>query len=463
MNIANISVGFVLVLGVLILVHEWGHFIVARLFGVRVDVFSIGFGPRLFGWKRGATDYRVSLIPLGGYVRMAGQDPSDIDSPKPVLARVTSSDQAPQPTGAPDELMSKKRWQRALISLAGPVVNLIFPLFLMTGYFTFYGEAYPKYEDNPVVIANLPKSSPLVKDGVTAGDRIVSVNGQANPTWGSVFSLLEKAQSAKSLQVVVEHQGATKDLTVSTSGMQSPDLLFGFPPEGPVVVDDVDPSLPAKSAGVKPGDVIQAINGETLRGWSAFVNAVQETQGKPSTLTVLRNGQPVTLQITPQKGKNELGETAWLVGIRRVPTNPEVSFRKVTFSQAVARSGNLTWRGTLLVVDVVGRLVSGKTSPKELQSVVGIASMAGKAVQQGSYAVVELMAVLSVNLGILNLLPIPILDGGNILLLSMEGIRRRDFSMAFKEKFVQVGLVFLLILFAYVMYNDVMRHLPFRS
>jgi regulator of sigma E protease len=171
----------------------------------------------------------------------------------------------------------------------------------------------------------------------------------------------------------------------------------------------------------------------------------------------------VTLQITPQKGKNELGEVAWMVGIRRVQTKLEMSFRKVTLSQAAVRSGNLTLRGTLLVVDVVGRLVSGKTSPNELQSVVGIASMAGKAVQQGSYAVVELMAVLSVNLGILNLLPIPILDGGNILLLSMEGIRRRDFSMAFKERFVQVGLVFLLILFAYVMYNDVMRHLPFRS
>ena len=453
MNIANIGLGFVLVLGVLILVHEWGHFIVARMFGVRVDVFSIGFGPRLFGWKRGATDYRVSAIPLGGYVRMAGQDPSEIDS----------NDRAPKPTGAPDELMSKKRWQRALISLAGPVVNLIFPFFLLTGYFSFYGEAYPKYEDNPVVIANLPKNSPLAKDGVTQGDHIVSVNGVANPIWGSVFSLLAKTRAAKSFQVVVEHQGTTKELTVGTAGMQTPELLFGFPPEGPVVVDDVDPSLPAKSAGVKPGDAIQAVGGEPLKGWSAFVNAIQETEGKPTSLTVLRNGQPVTLQITPQKGKNELGETAWMVGIRRVQTKLEMSFRKVTFSQAMVRSGNLTWRGTLMVADVVGRLVSGKASPKELQSVVGIASMAGKAVQQGSYVVVELMAVLSVNLGILNLLPIPILDGGNILLLAMEGIRRRDFSMAFKERFVQVGLVFLLILFAYVMYNDVMRHLPFRS
>jgi len=449
----NTLIGFVLVLGVLVLVHEWGHFIVARFFGVRVDVFSIGFGPRLFGWKRGATDYRVSAIPLGGYVRMAGQDPSEIDS----------SEQAPKPTGAADELMSKKRWQRALISLAGPVVNLIFPLFLLTGYFTFYGEAYPKYEDNPVVIANLTKNSPLVKDGVAQGDRIVSVDGISNPTWGSVFSLLEKVSPGKSVQVVIEHQGTTKTLNVETKGMQSPDLLFGYPPEGPVVVDSVDPNLPAKSAGVKPGDVIQAVNGEQMKGWSAFVNAVQETDGKPTSLTVLRNGQPVTLQISPQKGKNELGETAWMVGIRRVQNKLDMGFRKVSFSQAAVRSAGLTWRGTQLVVDVVGRLVAGKTSPKELQSVVGIASMAGKAVQQGSYAVVELMAVLSVNLGILNLLPIPILDGGNILLLSMEGIRRRDFSMAFKERFVQVGLVFLLILFAYVMYNDVMRHLPFRS
>src|SRR6266571_1082465 len=128
----NTMIGIFLVLGVMILVHEWGHFIVARFFGVRVDVFSIGFGPRLFGWKRGATDYRVSAIPLGGYVRMAGQDPSEIDS----------NDQAAKPTGAPDELMSKKRWQRALISLAGPVVNLIFPLFLLTGYFAFFGEVY---------------------------------------------------------------------------------------------------------------------------------------------------------------------------------------------------------------------------------------------------------------------------------------------------------------------------------
>jgi regulator of sigma E protease len=451
MNIANIGVGFVLVLGVLILVHEWGHFIVARMFGVRVDVFSFGFGPRLFGWKRGATDYRVSAVPLGGYVRMAGQDLSEIDSGEQ------------KPTGAADELMSKKRWQRALISLAGPVINLIFPIFLLAGYFVLFGEPYPKYEDKPLVIVDLPKGSPLASEGIVRGDRIVSVDGLVNPTWGTALSLLEKAAPGKTFQVVAEHQGITRTMTVGTSGIRSPELLFGFPPESPAVVSELDPNLPAKGAGVKPGDIIAAINGEPVPSWSAFVDAIQHNGGKPLALTVLRGGQPTTLQIVPQKGKNELGEPAWLVGIRGVQSKPEVAVRKVSFSQALTRSGSLTWRGTQMTVDVVARLLSGKTSPKQLQSVIGIASMAGKAVEQGAYAVIEFMAVLSVNLGILNLLPIPILDGGNILLLAMEGIRRRDFSMSFKERFVQVGLVFLLVLFAYVMYNDVRRLLPFHS
>ncbi|HEX8871350.1 MAG TPA: site-2 protease family protein, partial [Candidatus Acidoferrum sp.] len=161
MDILDRLVGFILVLGVLILVHEWGHFIIARLFGVRVDVFSIGFGPRLFGTKRGATDWRVSAVPLGGYVRMAGQDISDIDS----------SDQ--KPTGAPDELMSKKRWQRALISFAGPAVNILFPVLLLTGYFLVKGDPYPKYYDKPLAIVDIEKDSPLSGAGVVKGDRIL--------------------------------------------------------------------------------------------------------------------------------------------------------------------------------------------------------------------------------------------------------------------------------------------------
>src|SRR5205807_1349675 len=240
-----------------------------------------------------------------------------------------------------------------------------------------------KYEDKPLVIDSLPKDSPLASAEVARGDRIVALEGKSNPTWGTVETLLEQGAAGKTYHLVVDHQGTTRSVSVSTAGMPSPELVFGYPPEGPVVVNDVDPSLPAKAAGVKPGDLIDSVNGDHMDSWSAFVDAIQKAGGKPS--------------------------------------------------------------------------------PKQLQSVIGIAAMAGKAVEAGSYVVVRFMAGLSINLGILNLLPIPILDGGNILLLSLEGIRRRDFSLAFKERFIQVGLVFLLILFAYVMYNDVMRHLPFRS
>lgn len=441
----NTIFGFILVLGVLILVHEWGHFIVARLFKVRVDVFSIGFGPRLFGFKWGATDWRVSAVPLGGYVRMAGQDITEIDSGDV------------KPTGAPDELMSKPRWQRALISVAGPAINLLFPIVLLAGYYVIKGEPHPKFEQSPLVIVDLQKDSPLAKAGVVRGDRIVSVDGIANPTWETAQNLIVKAPTGKTFQLVVDHQGATQSLTVSSVGMKTPDLIFGFPPDTPAVVSELDPNLPAKAAGVKVGDTIQSVNGESVVTWSAFVDALQQGGGNPVTITVLRDGQVVTLSLTPQKGKNELGETAWMVGIRRAQIKPEVFFRKVTLSQAFVASTEITWRGTQMVADVVRRLVSGRTSPKELQSVIGIASMAGKAVEAGSFAVVQFMAVLSVNLGILNLLPIPILDGGNILLLALEGIRRRDFSLVFKERFIQVGLVFLLALFAYVMYNDVVR------
>jgi len=444
----DIAIGFVLVLGILILVHEWGHFVVARFFGVRVDVFSIGFGPRLFGWKRGATDYRVSAIPLGGYVRMAGQDLSDIDAGEQ------------KPSGAPDELMSKKRWQRALISLAGPVVNLIFPLFLLTGYFVIKGNPYPKYMDDPLVILSLPKDSPLIKAGIQPGDRIVSLNGVSSPTWWNIRDAeLGKGIAGQKFQIGFEHQGEIRSVEVTNSGMQVPDLLFGYPPNRPIV-GMADRDKPAYRAGLRRDDVILSINGKPINNWQEMVTAIQDSGGKPIQTTVRRKNQTLSLTVTPVSDKNDKGEPAWIIGIR---PGQEYSFRKVGVTQAVTTATDFTVATTWQVIDVVGKLITGKVAAKQLQSVIGIASEAGQAVQEGTFAVVTLMAALSLNLGILNLLPIPILDGGNILLLSMEGIRRRDFSLNFKERFVQVGLVFLLVLFAYVMYNDVMRLLPFHS
>jgi regulator of sigma E protease len=447
----NIAIGFILVLGVLILVHEWGHFVVARMFGVRVDVFSIGFGPRLFGWKRGATDYRVSAVPLGGYVRMAGQDPSEIDS---------SDQQLAKPTGAPDELMSKKRWQRALISLAGPVVNLIFPLVLLTGYFVVKGNPYPKYMDEPLVVLSLPKDSPLLKAGVEPGDRITSLNGVPAPTWWTTREPeFSKVLSSQKLRVTFEHKGELYTADVSTSGMQVPELVFGYPPNRPIV-GSAEKDKPAYRAGIRRDDVIVSINGQPLNNWQEMVTAIHNSGGKPLQTTVRRKNQTLALTVTPVSDKDEKGESAWIIGIR---PGQEYLFRKVGITQAVGTATDFTVGGTGEVLSIVGKLITGKVAARQLRSVIGIATEAGQAVQEGTFAVVTLMAALSLNLGILNLLPIPILDGGNILLLALEGIRRRDFSLRFKERFVQVGLVFLLALFAYVMYNDVMRLLPLHS
>src|SRR3982074_1529240 len=179
--------GVALVLGVMILVHELGHFIAARLFGVRVDVFSIGFGPRLFGWKRGATDYRVSALPLGGYVRMAGQDPSEIDSAN--STSIPGKEKDPQiqglAKGAPDELMNKPRWQRAIISFAGPLFNLIFPILLLTVYFVAIGIPFPSYQNKPVQVTALPANSPAAVAGVRGGERGVGLGGGKEPGWGA--------------------------------------------------------------------------------------------------------------------------------------------------------------------------------------------------------------------------------------------------------------------------------------
>jgi regulator of sigma E protease len=443
----NTLIGIVLVLGVVILVHEWGHYIAARFFGVRVDVFSIGFGPRLFGFKRGDTDWRVSALPLGGYVRMAGQDMADVDS----------GDKAP--TGAADELMSKKRWQRAIISFAGPAVNLIFPLFLLTGYFIIKGQAYPKYTDQQLIVLGLPKDSPAAKAGLQPGDRITSLNGVSNPTWGTLESEFAKGVSDRNFQLTYERDGQSHSADLDTAGMTEPTLLFGYPPNRPLV-GYVDKEKPAYRAGIRRDDVIGSMNGKPLPNWQEMVSAIQKNGGAPAQVTVRRGSQLLNFTVSPMQGKNERGESAWVIGIS---PGQEYSFRKVGLGEAVTSSVQMTVRGTVQVIDIVGKLITGKLAVKQLQSVVGIANEAGHAVQEGTYAVVTLMAALSLNLGILNLLPIPILDGGHILLLSLEGIRRRDFSLAFKERFIQVGLVFLLVLIAYVMYNDVVRMLPLHS
>ncbi len=491
----DLLLGVALVLGVMILVHEWGHFIAARIFGVRVDVFSIGFGPRLFGWKRAATDYRVSALPLGGYVRMAGQDPTEIDSADRDWAHMRSGEQAKtqekpglsvrseaagvseitfktaemrgvdqllrRGTGAPDELVSKPRWQRAIISFSGPFVNLIFPILLLTVYFVAVGIPYPAYQDKPVQVAAVPANSPAAAAGLHSGDKVVAIDGQENPNWEQVEKVLAKLAPNSKLSMEVEDANTLRSLTipVDQKGLEQPEQLLGFAPIRPVL-EDVAPGLPAQRAGLKENDLIAAVDGQKIQWWGEFTERIRGSNGKPVALDVDRKGQLLHMVVTPQAATNERGETIYQIGVQ---VHEDTAYKRVAFPEGARYAALVTVEKIRETASIVGKLFSGRVSLKQLQGPVGISRAAGQAARKGPLAIISLMVLISVNLGILNLLPIPILDGGHILLLGIEGGLRRDLSLAFKERFVQVGLVFLLVVFAIVMYNDVVRLLPIHS
>jgi regulator of sigma E protease len=356
-------------------------------------------------------------------------------------------------TGDPDELMSKPRWQRAVISAAGPAVNLVFPILLLTVYYVAIGIPYPVFEDKPVVVTAVPVNSAAAHAGLAAGDRVAAINGQSIPTWTEAGKVLAAVEPNTKVSVEVESAGQKKTLEIPVGPQKDTELVVGYPPMKPVL-EDVAPGMPASRGGLKEADVIVAVDGQPIQWWGQFTERVRGSEGKPLSLDIVRKGQPLHLVVTPQSGATERGETVYQIGVQ---VHEETAYRRVAFGESVKIAASNTYDTIDSTIGVVGRLFSGRVSVKQLQSVVGISRAAGQAVHRGAWAVITLMVLISVNLGILNLLPIPILDGGNILLLAIEGGLRRDLSLAFKERFVQVGLVFLLVLFAIVMYNDVAR------
>jgi regulator of sigma E protease len=422
-------------LGVMVLVHEWGHFVIARLFGVRVEVFSIGFGPRLVGVRRGPTDYRLSALPLGGYVRMAGDNPAE------------------ERRGDPDEFLSKPRWQRVLIALAGPTTNFLMAVILTAALFVRGGEQ-PSYADKPVVIAGVVKDSPAQKAGIEPGDHIVSFAGVKDPTWDRVA--LELALSAPGHSEPVTIERDNRLITTSVASEPQPFAVVGYPAE-PVMVGSVAHGLPAEHAGLKEGDVIVAASGQHLIAPSQFSEIVQQSGGNAMSLDILRNGQGQTLELRPTWGDPGDGTPRWQIGITfRFVTSP----RRYSAPQAVLKATQFHIVLANKLIYLVGELFTGKVSLKQVQGPLGIVQESSRAAKRGFGDLISLMALVSLNLAILNLLPIPILDGGHILMLGIEGLLRRDLSLKIKERFVTVGMVFLLLVFLIVMYNDVLRLFP---
>jgi len=422
-----------IVLGILVLLHEWGHFIAAKWCGVRVDVFSIGFGPRLWGFKRGDTDYRISALPLGGYVRMAGDNPVE------------------ERTGAPYEFLSRPRWQRCIIAVAGPAMNILLTFVVFMGVFWLVGIPTPSYFRQPADVVAVPHDAPA--GSVAAGDRILQINGKETPTWQAVSNQLENVKAGDTVSIVVLRAGAEKTLSVvMTQQLLSNDPL-GFP-SIPPVLDEVYSGTPADKAGLESGDTIVAIDKTPIVTFQQIVDTVHNSDGRELQLQVERKGRTIPVFLAPVRQMDSDGKMVWLVG---VSSDTKKYYVRESFVTSAKDSWQSTVNGVRQIGIVLGGLASGKVSVRDLQGVVGIARESGRAAKRGPIDLIFLGAVISLNLGLLNLLPIPILDGGHVLMLAIEGIMRRDLSVTFKERFVQVGLVFLLGLFAFVMYSDIMR------
>ena len=435
------------VLGIMVLVHEFGHFAVAKLFGVRVEVFSIGFGKRLFGFRRGDTDYRISLLPLGGYVKMSGEAPGE--------AR----------TGDPGEFASHPRWQRILIGLAGPAANFLLAFFLMTGLYMMHNEV-PNYLSAPAVTDVVPPDSPAARAGVKPGDRIVRFDKDTNPTWEQVgmrAALDENTYIPITVQRSVEGQVQRLDLELFVADAnkgQDFDLeSVGLLPrvqDGPLGIRDVMPGSPAERAGLKAGDAIVSIEGQAVHSVAAVMALLQQTHGKPVNLTVQRGTETLNLTTTPMWGDDGTGRMGYRLGFH--PALAPFHVEQLPLAKAVSESVHVNLRYSGLILDVLRRLVSRHSNVQQLSGPIGIARETGEAVTApGWQPLIGTMALISLNLGIFNLLPIPILDGGMILLLLIEGILRRDLNQEFKERVYQVAFVVLVLFAAFVMFNDVAK------
>jgi regulator of sigma E protease len=428
------------VLGFMILIHEFGHYAAAKLLGVRVEVFSIGFGKRLLGFRRGDTDYRVSAIPLGGYVKMSGENPMD------------------DRTGDPAEFMSHPRWHRFIIAIAGPSMNILLAIGLLTFVYMVRYE-YPAFWDKPAVIVGVKPDSPAAKDGIQRDDRIIRIDDVENPTWEQVYFKVWLSPN-QPLDVTLQRGKQVFEKSIVPTAVTTSQIgNAGWYADESVIVGDMEPGMPAAKAGFKEGDKIIAMDGTPLPSIDAMIENLQQTKDKPVDLTVLRDGQQLSFRVQPVLAKTEsLNEKRYRIGFQNTP---EMKVGRLPFAQAFQRSLDENKKSSVLILQLVQKLVERKVSMRAISGPIGIGQAAGEAAtEKGWTPLMALTAAISLNLGIFNLLPIPILDGGVILLLFVESLMRRDISLQIKERIYQAAFVFLVLFAVMVIYNDLAKTLP---
>jgi regulator of sigma E protease len=440
------AAAFVVLIGVMVVVHEFGHFAVAKLCRVRVEAFSFGFGPRLFGVKYGDTDYKVCLLPLGGFVKMTGES-AEQNFEAPGSTPVPLADD-------PGALTSHPRWQRMLIGFAGPFANFVLAFVLMILYFGWINEV-PAVEVKTTTVEWVTPGSAADQAGIQSSDIIRHFDTVENPDWENIYERT-KLNPNQIVPVTVERGGKTVRLSLHVPAAAKADDFDlgdeGILPQyllGPIGVQQVQQGTPADQAGLRAGDAIQSVDGHPFHTVTSLLAYLQTGKGKPVTLVVVRNGAALSpVVVHPAKL-----DSGWKLGF--APVQIPVRNDPLSFTKAFSKSSAFCADKSFMIFDVLKGLFTHKVAVSQLAGPVGIARMAGDAAEMKGWAPkIGLAAMISLNLGILNLVPFPILDGGMILFLLIESIIRRDISINVKERIYQAAFILIVAFFTIIIFND---------
>lgn len=421
-----------ILLAIVIFVHELGHFWAALACGFKVEAFSIGFGPRLFGIRIRDTDFRLSAVPVGGYVRIVDHQSRDENATDPRSCQ------------------SKPRWQRAVVIAAGPLANLVLAVGIVAGLYMY---AFPEQvKTTDPVITSIKAGSPAARAGLQAGDRIVQLNGKQDPDWD--FIVMQEALNADhAMHGIFERHSQRARFTITPRTDSGQGIGFaGWGGEQNLRVEGIEEGSPAARAGLRTRDLLIAANGQRLASAVKVQQVVFHSGGHPLKFQVMRNGHLEDVTITPVATNDPTAP--WRIGIRfAIP----VQTVKLRLGPALSQSLRLNQHTSLMIFQGFGRIVAGRVSVKSLSGPIGIAQMSREAAQAGAWDYLFLMALLSLQLGLFNLFPIPILDGGALLILSIEMLLQREMKLQVKEIISRLGCAFLIMIVVLVMYNDLSR------
>lgn len=437
------AIAFIVAFGLLVLVHEFGHFWVAKKTGVTVEAFSIGFGPKILKWRWGGTEFCISLIPLGGYVKMKGE-----------------SEEEEGMQDAPDAFFNKPIPARSGIVLAGPMMNLVLSFVLMPLVF-WIGKPEPQFFKEPPIVERVLPSSPASTAGLTKGDRIQKINGEETPTWENLLKSLSLLSAGKEVVLDVEHEGEAKEVRLTTApfggGAESYigiEKFFGASP--PAEIKEVISESPAAKAEIQKGDIVQKLNHTVVENWDHLVTLIQSSEGKESKMELNRQGQTVVAFVKPEWSE---AEKRWRLGIQGPDpkANVSLSIYRYGFLEGLQMGFRKNFENLKLTFAVLYKLFTREFSYKNLGGPVQIAYVLAEASASGLADFLYFTAFLSLQLGVLNLLPIPVLDGGHLTFYAIEAIRGKPLSLKIRSLLQQVGMILLLTLITFVTWNDLKR------